>query len=129
MYLAGSGGAAIQNLLEVLGRAVAQDKGFRADGLQRIELLFAFQNLLVAVEQFFARGNVDDIAVAALIQALGLQNQVQCLIPRHIFQAQVILPVTESLVTMLSPVNSAITCNTVRTSMFWKLSDSLSPLY
>ena len=85
---AGSGGAAIQNLLEVLGRAVTQDKGFRADGLQGIELLLAFQNLLVAVEQLFTRGNIDDVAIAALIQALGLQNQVQRLIPRHVFQAQ-----------------------------------------
>ena len=33
-----------------------------------------------------------------------------------------------SLVMMFKPVKSAITCRTARTSMFWKLSDSFSPL-
>jgi hypothetical protein len=36
-------------------------------------------------------------------------------------------PVTESDVTMLKLVKSAITCNNERTSMFWKFSDSFSP--
>ena len=44
------------------------------------------------------------------------------------FRRSVRLPVTESLVMMLSPVKSAITCSTARTSTFWKLSDSFSPL-
>ena len=44
------------------------------------------------------------------------------------FRRSVRLPVTVSLVMMLSPVKSAITCSTARTSMFWKLSDSFSPL-
>ncbi len=39
----------------------------------------------------------------------------------------VTLPVTVSEVTMLKLVKSAITCNSERTSMFWKLSVSFSP--
>jgi hypothetical protein len=35
---------------------------------------------------------------------------------------------TVSLVMMLRPVKSAMTCNTDRTSTFWKLSESFSPL-
>ena len=49
------------------------------------------------------------------------------LVPGHILQAQVTLPVTVSLVTTLKLVKSAITCNSARTSMFWKFSDSFSP--
>ena len=37
------------------------------------------------------------------------------------------LPPTVSLVMILRLVKSAITCNTARTSTFWKLSDSFSP--
>ena len=43
------------------------------------------------------------------------------------FSRSVTLPVTESLVTTLKLVKSAITCSSARTSMFWKLSDSFSP--
>jgi hypothetical protein len=39
----------------------------------------------------------------------------------------VTLPVTVSLVTTLKLVKSAMTCNSARTSMFWKLSESFSP--
>jgi hypothetical protein len=38
------------------------------------------------------------------------------------------LPLTVSLVMMFSPVKSASTCSTARTSTFWKFSDSLSPV-
>ena len=44
------------------------------------------------------------------------------------FRRSVMLPVTVSLVMMLRSVKSAITCSTARTSMFWKLSDSFSPV-
>ena len=44
------------------------------------------------------------------------------------FSRSVSAPVTESLVTMLKFVKSAITCSSERTSMFWKLSDSFSPV-
>ena len=37
-------------------------------------------------------------------------------------------PCTVSLVMMLSPVKSAITCSTERTSMLWKLNETFSPL-
>jgi len=43
------------------------------------------------------------------------------------FSRSVTLPVTVSLVTTLKFVKSAITCNSARTSMFWKFSDSFSP--
>ena len=41
---------------------------------------------------------------------------------------KVIAPCTSSLATRLRPATSAICCNTARTSMFWKLRDSLSPV-
>ena len=37
-------------------------------------------------------------------------------------------PCTVSLVMMLRPVKSAITCSTDRTSMLWKLNETFSPL-
>ena len=43
------------------------------------------------------------------------------------FRRSVRLPPTVSLVMMLRPVKSAITCSTARTSTFWKLSESFSP--
>jgi hypothetical protein len=43
------------------------------------------------------------------------------------FSRSVRLPPTVSLVMMFSPVKSAITCSTARTSTFWKLSESFSP--
>jgi hypothetical protein len=45
------------------------------------------------------------------------------------FRRSVRLPPTVSLVMMLSPVKSAMTCSTARTSTFWKLSESFSPEY
>ena len=44
------------------------------------------------------------------------------------FRRSVMLPVTVSLVMMLRSVKSAITLSTARTSTFWKLSDSFSPV-
>ena len=44
------------------------------------------------------------------------------------FSRSVMLPVTVSLVMMLRSVKSAITFSTARTSTFWKLSDSFSPV-
>ena len=41
------------------------------------------------------------------------------------FKRKVTLPVTVSLVTTLKLVKSAITCSSARTSMFWKLGESL----
>ena len=45
------------------------------------------------------------------------------------FSRSVSEPCTVSLVMMLSPVKSAITCSTERTSMLWKLNETFSPLY
>ena len=42
---------------------------------------------------------------------------------------RVMLPVTVSLVMMLRSVKSAMTLSTERTSTFWKLSESFSPVY
>jgi hypothetical protein len=44
------------------------------------------------------------------------------------FSRRVMLPVTVSLVMMLRSVKSAITLSTARTSTFWKLSESFSPV-
>ena len=44
------------------------------------------------------------------------------------FRRSVSAPVTESEVTMLKFVKSAITCSSERISMFWKFSDSFSPV-
>ena len=44
------------------------------------------------------------------------------------FRRRVTAPVTESEVTMLKLVKSAMTCSSERTSMFWKFSDSFSPV-
>jgi len=45
------------------------------------------------------------------------------------FSRSVMLPATVSLVMMLRSVKSAMTFSTARTSTFWKLSDSFSPVY
>ncbi len=45
------------------------------------------------------------------------------------FSRSVRLPWTVSLVMILRSVKSAITLRTLRTSTFWKLSDSFSPRY
>ena len=44
------------------------------------------------------------------------------------FRRRVMFPVTVSLVMMLRSVKSAITLSTARTSTFWKLSESFSPV-
>ena len=44
------------------------------------------------------------------------------------FRRSVTLPVTVSLVTTLKLVKSAMTCSSERISMFWKFSDSFSPV-
>ena len=98
-------------------------------GAQRLEL--ADLGLGLEVELLAggssSRGDPDDVAVLAHVEAAGLQDDVERLIPRDILEAQVRLPRTESLVMMLKLVKSAMTCSTERTSMFWKLSDSFSP--
>jgi hypothetical protein len=107
---------------------VVQLEGLRAqllqvlDGGARLELeLFLGGDLVLGRDP-------QHVAGLAHAQALGLQDDVERLVPGHVLQAQRHRArQTESDVTMLKLVKSAITCSSERTSMFWKFSDSFSP--
>ncbi len=60
-------------------------------GLQRLEvddLRLGLELQLLARGEFVTRGDPDDVAVLAHVQALGLQDDVERLVPGHVLQAQ-----------------------------------------
>lgn len=52
------------------------------------DLLLRFQLLALTGGDLVGRGHQEHVAELALVQALGLQHQVQRLVPRHVLQAQ-----------------------------------------
>src|SRR5690606_30031767 len=77
-----------QQLGDVLGAAVVDRDvlghhlGAFLDGDARVGLV------LLVLGDLDLRSDPDDVAAAALVQALGLQHDVQRLVPRHVVQAQ-----------------------------------------
>ena len=60
-------------------------------GAHRRELghrLARLEQLLLAGRQLLRRRDVDDVALVALVEALGAQHDVERLVPRHVLQAQ-----------------------------------------
>ncbi len=57
----------------------------RLEGLQRLQ---RFELGLLACRDFLGRGNDDDVAVAAHVEALGRHDDVERLVPRHVLQPQ-----------------------------------------
>jgi hypothetical protein len=84
----GGGGVTDQRLGHFLGLGVVQLEGLGAHRLQVRNLLLGFQIGLLLGRQFFLRRDPQHIARLAHAQALGLQDDVQGLIPGHILQAQ-----------------------------------------
>ena len=101
-------------------------------GTQRRELLHVLargQLGLLARGELFGRRHDDDVVVAALVEALGAQDDVERLVPRHVLQAQrdaALHRVADT--TMFWPLASASSCSTARVSMSWKFSVRRSPV-
>ena len=77
-----------QNFAEFFYVFVFQLEGLREKRPQLFDFFLRLQGGFVLIQQFFARGDIDDIALAAHIEIARLHYQIQRLIPRHIFQAE-----------------------------------------
>ena len=77
-----------QQLLDRIGLLVAQLETFCPGGLEFLDLLLGFERELFLGRQFVARCDPDDVAVLAHVQSLGLENDVERLIPGDILQPQ-----------------------------------------
>ena len=61
---------------------------FGSERLKFFHHLTGFQFLLLLLIQLIQGRNPDDIAILALTQTLGLQHQIQCLIPGNILEPE-----------------------------------------
>ena len=77
-----------QQLGQVLGLLVVELEDLGANRLDLGDLLACFEFELLFGGQFLARRDQDHVAALAHVQGLGLQHDVQCLIPGHILQAK-----------------------------------------
>ena len=73
---------------QVLCLDVVELERFRHQWLEIADLLLGFELLLLLDGKLLARCDQNDVAVLAHVEALGLHDDVQCLIPRDILQAQ-----------------------------------------
>ena len=71
-----------------VGLLVVHDKGFGAQRFEFLDLVTRFEFQLFLSSDLVARCDQQDIAVLAHVQPLGLQDDVQRLIPRDILQPQ-----------------------------------------
>ena len=77
-----------QDFLKRIRLLVVQLEGFGAHRLDVGNLRLRFERQFFLGRQFVARRNPDDVAVLAHVQTLGLQNDVERLVPRHVFQPE-----------------------------------------
>ncbi|SVJ58119.1 Uncharacterised protein [Klebsiella pneumoniae] len=87
-FLATIAGHRLEQLGDVRGLGVVHLDQFPAQWRQLGDLLLRFQLLALTGGDLVGRGHQQYVAELALVQALGLQYQVQRLVPRHVLQAQ-----------------------------------------
>ena len=79
---------ALDELGDALGLVVVDLEGLGAQRLELADLGLGFEVELLAGGQLVARGDPDDVAVLAHVEAAGLQDDVESLIPGDILEAQ-----------------------------------------
>ena len=85
---AASGPATQQHIAHVIRTLIVQAEHLATQRLQLGDLLLRFQLCLLLRCQLTTRRNPQHVAVAARGQALGVQHDLQRLVPRHVFQTQ-----------------------------------------
>ena len=73
---------------EIGGLRVVDLQVFGAQRREFLHVLARGELGLLTRREFFGRRHDDDVVVAALVEALGAQHDVQRLVPRHVLQAQ-----------------------------------------
>ena len=77
-----------EELRKGVGLGVVELEGFRAQGLQFGDLCAGLQGELLLGRELVARRDPDHVAVLAHVQAAGLKDDVERLVPWYVLQAQ-----------------------------------------
>jgi len=116
------------DLLDILGTLVVELKAF---GTQRLESAICCRasNASFSLVASSSRGAIQTtLPVLRMSSPFAWRMMSSAWSHGTSFKRNVRFPLTVSLVMMLRLVKSAITCSTARTSMFWKFSESFSPV-
>jgi hypothetical protein len=84
----GAGGHAIKQILDVARLLVVELEHLRLQRLQIADLLAAFQCLFLLDRKLLARRDQNDVAVLAHVEALGLHDDIQRLVPGNVLEPQ-----------------------------------------